>query len=136
MRIYARTLGVGEYFLFDPFSGVLEGYELDGAHGSYVPKTPDENGRFLSVRTGLFLGRVRSVWMGYELDWLRWIHPDGRLVRSSQDLAVEAQARLEVGMARVEAREAELRAMEERARAAEERAARLEAKLEELEGRR
>jgi hypothetical protein len=25
MRIYARLLKVGEYFLFDPFSGVFEG---------------------------------------------------------------------------------------------------------------
>src|SRR5262245_22905109 len=32
MRVYGRVLKVSEYFLFDPLSGVLEGYDLKAPH--------------------------------------------------------------------------------------------------------
>ena len=54
MRIYAARLKVGEYFLFDPFSGLLEGYELDVLHGAYVPKKPTAQGRLRCEQMGLY----------------------------------------------------------------------------------
>src|SRR6187549_1590176 len=45
MRVYARNLKVGEYFLFDPWTGILEGYELDVVRGTYVPKVAEAVGR-------------------------------------------------------------------------------------------
>src|SRR5512139_457473 len=44
MRIYARALKVGEYFLFDPFTGVLDGYTLDPLRYEYRKKEPDPSG--------------------------------------------------------------------------------------------
>src|SRR5688572_20570702 len=52
MRIYARSLKVGEYFLFDPFSGALEGYELDVLSARYLPKSPDSEGRLSCKQLG------------------------------------------------------------------------------------
>ena len=59
MRIYARSLRVAEYFLFDPDSGELLGYRLTDAGGklAYAPLAPDANGRLLSRHLGLQLGR-------------------------------------------------------------------------------
>ncbi|HEX9618965.1 MAG TPA: Uma2 family endonuclease, partial [Polyangiaceae bacterium] len=72
MRIYARLLKVGEYFLFDPFSGVFEGYELDVLHAGYVAKKPDARGRLRCEQLGLYLAKVRGTHYAVEADWLRW----------------------------------------------------------------
>ena len=103
MRIYAQQLRVGEYFLFDPFSGVLDGYELDAPRAAYRPKKPDEAGRFYSERTGLFLGKVRGTIGGVEADWLRWIEPGGRVLPTGDEMAAAATARADAEMARADA---------------------------------
>jgi Uma2 family endonuclease len=77
MRIYARSLRVAEYFLFDPFSGVLEGYELDSVEGEYRRKEPEPGGRLHCRQMGLWLGKVRSNVCGYEADWLRFMDEHG-----------------------------------------------------------
>jgi Uma2 family endonuclease len=94
MRIYAQQLRVGEYFLFDPFSGVLEGYELDAPRASYRPKKPDDAGKFYSERTGLFLGKVHGTIGSVEADWLRWIEPGGRVLPTGEEMAAAAGARV------------------------------------------
>lgn len=58
MRVDGKTLKVAEYFLFDPFSKVLEGYELDVLRGEYSQKEPDAEARLHSRRLGLVLGLV------------------------------------------------------------------------------
>jgi Uma2 family endonuclease len=75
MRVYAR-LKVGEYFLFDPFTGVFEGYELD-VHGVYARKQPDPLGRIRCEQMDLSLGKVVSSYHGVQAPWLRWISPNG-----------------------------------------------------------
>jgi Uma2 family endonuclease len=113
MRIYGH-LKVGEYFLFDPFSGVLEGYELDVLHKCYVPKTPDSEGRLRCEQLGLFLAKIRGILYAVETEWLRWIGDDG------QPLPMPIE---------------EANAEAERAKAEAERADRLAAELAALKGK-
>lgn len=118
MRIYARTLKVGEYFLFDPFSGVFEGYELDPLRGVYLPKNADSEGRLRCDQLGLYLAKWRSTLFGVETEWLRWLDEHGNLLPMPSE-----HARAETERANAEA---------ERANAEAERANRLEAELERL----
>jgi Uma2 family endonuclease len=115
MRIYARALRVAEYFLYDPFSGVFEGYELDAVRAMYVRKQPDAHGRLHCERLGLYLAPVPSTLWSVEAPWLRWLDPAGRVL----ELPSEAAA-AEAERANAEA---------ERANAEAERADRLEAEL-------
>jgi Uma2 family endonuclease len=126
MRIYER-LGVAEYFLFDPFSGAFEGYELDAVRGAYRPKAPDASGRLRCARAGLFLGKVMGTFGVIEADWLRWIADDGRVLPMPEETA-----RLEAARADAEAARADAEAARADAEAA--RAAALEAELRRLRG--
>ena len=127
MRVYAR-LGIGEYFLYDPFSAELEGYELDLLHRRYVRKRPDAEGRLSCERLGLWLHpRVSSLW-SVEAPWLRWIDDSGKvLAMPSEAAAAEAdRANAEADRANAEA---------DRATAEADRANRLAAELEALKRR-
>ena len=104
MQIYARALKVGEYFLFDPFSGVLEGYELDVLPKRYRPKRPDAEGRLWCEQLGLFLTKVRSTLYAVDADWLRWMDANGRVLELPIESA-DAEAR------RADRAEAELAAL-------------------------
>jgi hypothetical protein len=130
MRVYAQQLRVGEYFLFDPFSGVLEGYELDAPRAAYRPKEPDSAGRFFSERTGLLLGKARGTIGGVEAHWLRWIDPSGRVLPEGEELATLARA--EASRADAEASRADAEASRADAEAA--RARELEAEVRRLKG--
>jgi Uma2 family endonuclease len=132
-QIYARLLNVPEYFLFDPFSGLLEGYDLqylpieeageEGRH-VYVPKVPDARGR-LSTALGLHLGTVRGTFGGIEADWLRWIDRFGNPLAMPEEGVATLMRRAEAEAARADAET-------ERANAEAERASRLQAELAEL----
>ena len=122
MRLYGPILKVGEYFLFDPFSGVLEGYELDVLHGRYVPKRPDADGRLRCEQLGLSLGKVRSTLYAVDTSWLRWLDADGNVL----DLPSE-RANAEAERANAEAERANAEA--ERANAEAQRAEQLAAEL-------
>jgi Uma2 family endonuclease len=142
MRVYAR-LRVGEYFLFDPFSAVLEGYELDVLHARYRKKVPDEQGRLRCEGLGLSLAVVRSVlWSVIEAPWLRWVGDDGRVLPMPAEDAHAAteHARAETQRANAEAERANTEAERanteaERANAEAERANRLAAELAALKSR-
>lgn len=132
-HIYARLLNVPEYFLFDPFSGVLEGYDLQylpqeqaGEQGRhvYVPKVPSPLGQ-LSTGLGLRLGTVRGTFYGVEADWLRWLDRFGNpLPMPEENVAVQTQrAKAEAARAEAEAARADSEAA---------RAERLAAELAEL----
>jgi Uma2 family endonuclease len=126
MRIYGH-LKVGEYFLFDPFSGVLDGYELDVLHRRYMPKSPDSEGRLWCEQLGLFLAKVKGTLYAVEADWLRWVSHDGKTL----PMPVE-RANAEAERANAEAERANAEA--ERANAEAERAERLAAELAALKG--
>jgi len=142
MELYSRVLKVGEYFLFDPFSGVLEGYERASAKPNYVRKQPDREGRYTCSQLGLLLGKARSTLWSVEADWLRWIRPDGSVLpmpseealRLASMVATQAErANAEAERANAEAERANAEA--ERANAEAERANRLAAELEALKSR-
>jgi Uma2 family endonuclease len=107
-RIYSRLLRTLEYFLFDPYTGVLEGFDLN-AERDYVPKIPDAEGRLYSNQLKLLLGTSRSVLFGTEVDWLRWMTPEGTVLPMPQEAAqVEAErANAEAQRADTEAQRAE-----------------------------
>ncbi len=91
MRIYARALKVAEYFLFDPFGGTLEGFELD-LSGHYRPKSRNASGRLESKMLGLELGTLPGRYGEIEADWLRWFERDGRpLALPSEHAELEAR---------------------------------------------
>ncbi|WP_438024084.1 Uma2 family endonuclease [Sorangium sp. So ce233] len=108
MQVYAKLLRVPEYYLFDPFSGALEAYTLDRATRSYVPVPPGANGDVASACLGLRLGVRHGTYQGLEIDWLRWIDAQGRVLPTDEEQA---------------------RAAEEQARAASDEAKRLAARL-------
>ena len=117
-RIYARVVNVPEYFIYDPLTGALEGYQLDIQRREYDLVAPGANGRYASHRLGLELG----IWHGRHADcdgpWLRWYTPDGKLLSTPREAHAEAEARRA---------EAEARRTEAEARRAEAEARRTEA---------
>ena len=142
MRIYARSLKVAEYFLFDPFSGVFEGYELDALHGTYLPKAADPRGRLSCERLGLHLGKARGTLYAVEADWLRWFSSDGCMLEmpAERARAEAARAEAEAQRADAEAQRADAEAQRadaeaQRADAEARRAAQLEAELATLRKR-
>jgi Uma2 family endonuclease len=109
MRVYGRLLKVGEYFLFDPWSGVLEGYELDGVRGTYQRKKPDEHGRLRCDQMGLLLGKARGKLFNVEIDWLRWMTPDGTPLPLAREVAGAEAERADRAEAELAALRAKLR---------------------------
>jgi len=134
MRLY-RMLKVGEYFLFDPFSGVLEGYEIAAPNTDYVKKQPDSQGRYTCDQLGLLLGRVRSTLWSVEADWLRWLQPDGTVLPMPSEEALRLASLVDIATARANAETERANAETERANAEAERANRLAAELEALKAR-
>ncbi|MEZ4222400.1 MAG: Uma2 family endonuclease [Polyangiaceae bacterium] len=127
MRIYARALRVAEYFLFDPFSAKLEGYELDSLSAAYVQKQPDSEGRLACKRLGLSLGVVPGTLWSVEAPWLRWL-------RAGEVLPMPSEAALSA-LAHADAETERANAETERANAEAERANGLAAELEALRRR-
>jgi Uma2 family endonuclease len=114
MRTYAGMLKVGEYFLFDPWSGVLEGYGLDAQHGTYVRKTPDAAGRLRCERLGLFLAKVRGTFYAVDTDWLRWVGSDGRVLALPTERADAEAERADAEAERADRLAVELAALKEK----------------------
>lgn len=128
--IYANTLKVSEYYLYDPFSYTLEGFALDPVKKAYAPIPADAEGKLPCVQLGLWLV-VRETSMGYDerVPMLRWVDEAGALLPTDEERA--ANAATSAAEAESKAAEAESRAQEERARAdaLAERIRALEAKL-------
>jgi Uma2 family endonuclease len=94
MRIYSKLLHVTHYYLFDPMSGVLEGFTLDAVAREYVPTPPDESGDVPCPALGLRLGVRHGQVMGVEADWLRWIDKTGQIVPLPEESARKLAAQL------------------------------------------
>lgn len=132
MRVYGRSLKVGEYFLFDPHSGNFEGYELDVLAGGYRPKIPDANGCLKCSQLGLWLGKRRSSLWAVEVDWLRWLDAKGAVLPMPQESAHAVKAQLSQALEHQREQELRANAEAERANAEVERARCLAAELEAL----
>jgi Uma2 family endonuclease len=127
-RIYARSLRVSEYFLFDPDTKELSGFTLDPLHAAYVSKQPDADGRLRCERLGLFLGTAQGEVWGSNDEWLRWIGDNGEVLPSPWEVHRDAAARAETEAARAETEA-------KRADAAEAEVARLQHELGRLSQR-
>jgi Uma2 family endonuclease len=109
MRIYSKLLKVGHYYLFDPFTKILEGYELDPNSWTYRPIQPDDHGWFPCQSLELSLGVVPGEFQNIQTEWLRWIDSEGKVLLHSLEIArSEAQrAEQEAQRAEQEAQRAE-----------------------------
>ncbi len=124
-ELYARTFRTPEYYLYDFETLNLEGFLLAG--DAYVPMVPNVQGRLRSRQLGLDLGLWHGLRDEVETTWLRFYHPDGRLVPTRDEAASQ---RAEAEHQRAEAEHQRAETERERAEAAE---ARAEAALAELE---
>lgn len=118
MQVYARTLHVGEYYLFDVVDGRFEGYELAPRQHMYTAMTPDPDGgitsRFLGLRLVPTEMTLRS---GESRLFLRWYTLDGELLRTGHEAALAERTRAEAEKGRAEAERARADALAEQLRA-------------------
>jgi len=115
MEIYARRMRVPIYVLFDPWTGKLEGYELDSIRLAYRPLEALPNGNLSCAPLGLSLGVRPGVHERVEAPWLRWIGEDGKILPSEHEVAEEERKKAE--REREEAQQQRCRADEEARRA-------------------
>jgi Uma2 family endonuclease len=112
--LYEQTFQTRNYFCYDPFAGVLEGWQLRG--GRYEPLVPNERGWLWCPELQLWLGTWEGEFQRVTTTWLRWYDPDGQVVpipaEAEYQRAVEERQRAEA---------ADRRAVEERQRAEAER---------------
>jgi Uma2 family endonuclease len=91
MRIYARLLHVANYYLFDPFTGALEGYLLDPSTHTYAKMSPGPDGDLPCPALGLGLGVRPGCQQGVESDWLRWLDANGKVLPTMEEKARAAE---------------------------------------------
>ncbi len=124
MHIYAKIWRTPAYYLFDPDSGILEGFALDTNRREYVPIAPDERGDLLVAPLGLKLGLRFTRYRNYEQPFVRWLDADGNPLPTAQERAERANAQAEQERQRAEQER-------QRAEQAERRLAELEQRLRE-----
>jgi Uma2 family endonuclease len=94
MEVYAGSLRVPEYYLFDPVDGRLEAYALQPGDRRYTRRQPSSAHRFQSWSTQLELGVAPDlVSYGIRGPWLRWFKPDGSVVPTPIELMTQEQQR-------------------------------------------
>jgi Uma2 family endonuclease len=101
--LYAQVFGTKEYFMVDPETLRVEGFDLVGR--TYRAKVPDAQGRLWCRQLNAYLGFWHGVWTDAEADWARLFHADGSLLPTK---AEAAEKRAEAAEQRAEAAEAEL----------------------------
>lgn len=119
MRICARSLHVGEYYIYDPMSHRLDGFRLNPERGQYDPIPPADDGAVWCAQLGLWLGARPGVFGGIDTRWLRWIDEQGQVL----PVAAEAEAQ------RADAESQRADAESQRAEAESRRAEALQAQL-------
>jgi Uma2 family endonuclease len=121
-QIYQEIFRTPDYFWFDPESLELQGFTL--ISGQYQPIAPNPQEWLWSQQLGLYLGLYENK--------LRYFTPEGQLVPTPEEAALEAENRAVVAENRV--LEAENRVLEAENQVQQERqkAEKLAAKLREL----
>lgn len=125
MQIYAQIWRTPAYFIFDPDTSVLEGFELDTARRCYVRLRPDERGDLAVAPLGLKLGLRHTHYRDHDRPFVRWLDLAGNPLPTANE---RAQAAAELAAAAAE-REA---AAVEREAAATERAEQERARADDL----
>ena len=123
-NVYEQSFRTPDYFLYDPDSRRLNGFRHTG--GRYLALTLNDQGRLWCEELQLWLGPWQGVFHGYNAIWLRFFHPDGRLVLIGEE--AERQ-KAEAARQQAEAARQEAEAARQRADAAEAELGRLRALL-------
>ena len=106
--LYEQTFKTREYYWYDPYDPrEFQGWQLQPS-GEYQAMTPDARGWVWSPTLQLWIGRWEGTYQRDPAIWLRFYDPEGRLVRTSQEIAEAERARAEAERARAEAAEAEV----------------------------
>jgi Uma2 family endonuclease len=127
--LYSHVFRTPEYFLYDRYTGRLEGFRLRG--DDYQPLKLNSHGRLWSQELGLELGFWQGV-QGVQMEettWVRLFHPDGRMVPTSAERAEAERLRADAERQRADAEHRRAEAEHQRADAAEAELARLRARL-------
>ncbi|WP_449419960.1 Uma2 family endonuclease [Phormidium nigroviride] len=80
-QIYAENFRTIDYFWFDPYNLEFAGFHF--VDGKYQPLEPNSQGWLWSQQLELFLGIHNSQ--------LRFFTPDGKLVATPEEIAIESQ---------------------------------------------
>ncbi len=83
--VYARILRVPAYYVFDPFTGRLDGFRLDPTARRYEPILPDARSLLPCAPLGLSLGVSPGTVYEIEAPWLRWFDRDGNVLPISRE---------------------------------------------------
>jgi len=126
MRIYSQIWHTSAYFIFDPDSGLLEGFRLDATGRRYTPLVADENGDFDVAALGLKLGLRQTAYRRFEQRFVRWVDSSGQVLPTASERADAERSRADAERSRADAERS--RADAERSRADE-----LEARLRAIE---
>jgi len=95
--VYQTALAIPYYFIWDVWRNVLEGYQR--LELQYVQLTPNERGRYPIPAMKVELGVWQGLYHGVEAPWLRWNHPDGTALSTSEERADRLAAKLrELGL--------------------------------------
>jgi Uma2 family endonuclease len=105
-RLYEKVLRIPEYFIYDPATHALEGYELQ--NWAYVPIQPTAAGRLPSRQLGLELGLWEGPFQEFTDTWLRFYQPDGTLVPIYGEAKEMERQKAEAERQKAEARAREL----------------------------
>jgi Uma2 family endonuclease len=115
--LYAQVFGTSEYFMVDPRTRRVEGFDL--VEGVYQPKMPTTQGRVWCRQFDAYLGFWHGVWQKRENHWCRLFDRAGNPLPTLEEAARQqaeaahrqaeaANQRAEVERERAEAAEAEL----------------------------
>ena len=108
--LYAQVFQTKEYFMVDPDTLKVEGFDLVGR--VYQPKKPTAQGRLWCSQLRAYLGFWRGVWTDAEADWVRLFRLDGSVLPTKTEAAEQrteaAEQRAEAERQRAESAEAEL----------------------------
>lgn len=85
IRTYAELLRVSTYVIYDPFSGRLDGFQLDSAARRFVPLGKDARGFVEVAPLGLWLGVVQGVRRTIDAPWLRWFDARGEVLPDAHE---------------------------------------------------
>lgn len=121
-KIYQDIFRTPNYFWFDPDILEFQGFKLLG--GEYEAIAPNEQGWLWSEQLGLYLGI-------YE-DKLRYFTPEGDLVPTPQEAAIEEQQQTQKARQRTQEAEQLAETERQRAQAAEQRLQQLEERIRSL----
>jgi Uma2 family endonuclease len=125
--LYERVFQTPEYFIYDPFTRVLEGWRLNKQR--YRRIKPNGDGRLRCEQFGLWLGTWQGEFQGHNDLWLRFFDAAGTVVPIRAELE-HGQAEAERQRAKAERHRADAEQLRADAAAAE--VARLQQELDAL----